>query len=179
MDDADKNARAREALSPFLAAALRARGPAELAAGDDVVSIDVRATDVRRALGVYEKDLHGERLVEWIAEGRAARARHGHSERTASVFVLEVEPANGDAAASFQCADLDEVRARVDAAAATSVEAMRDFLGAEEAAPEELAAQLGRQAFRRLASQVQSQQGTARFDLPDRPWLRLSVADGS
>jgi hypothetical protein len=178
MDQDDKTGRAREALSPFLAAALRARAPAEISSGEDVVPIEVHAADIRRALAVYEKDLGGDRLVAWIAEGRAARARQGQAEEPTTAFILEVAPANGGAPAAYQCADLEEVRGRVEAAAAASADAMRDFLGAEAAAPEELAARLGRQAFRRLASQIKSQSGPARFDLPDRPWLRLSVADG-
>jgi hypothetical protein len=178
MADEDTTGRAREALAPFLAAALRARAPAELSAGKDVVGIEVSAADIRRALKIYEKDLHGDRLVDWINEGRAARARDEEEEPESIAFVLEVAPANGGAPASYECADLDQVRERVEAAAATSAEAMRDFLGADSATPEELATQLGRQAFRRLASQIKSQQGPARFDLPDRPWLRLSVAGG-
>jgi hypothetical protein len=178
MDDDDTTGRARDALAPFLAAALRARAPADLSAGEDVVGIAVSAADIRRALTIYEKDLHGDRLVDWIAEGTAARARGEETKPASTAFVLEIAPANGGAPASYECADLDEVRERVEAAAATSAEAMRDFLGAESAAPEELAAQLGRQAFRRLATQIKSHKGPARFDLPDRPWLRLSVAGG-
>jgi hypothetical protein len=177
MDDDDKTGRAREALSPFLAAALRARSPAELSSAEDRVSIDVAAADVRRALTIYEKDLAGDRLVDWIAAGRAARASHAaaedHVARTA--FRLEIAPPNGGAPESYDCATLDEVRERVDAAAASSVEAMRAFLGADTAPPEQLAAQLGRQAFRRLTSQIETQEGPVRFDLPDRPWLRLEV----
>jgi hypothetical protein len=180
MADEDQiHERTRDALAPFLAAALRARGPAELSAGspDDIFSIDVRVGDIRRALVIYENDLAGDRLVDWIAEGRAARTRENRDHGGATAFVLEVAPPNGGAPTSFECADLDQVRDRVDEAAAESVEAMREFLGAD-ASPAELQAQLGRQAFRRLTSQVSSNPGeAARFDLPDRPWLRLSVSD--
>jgi hypothetical protein len=176
----DDKLRAREALSPFLAAALRARPPAELSAAgpDETVAIDVHVGDVRRALAIYEKDLEGDRLVEWIAGGRAARTREGRAEEAGKAFVLEVAPANGGHPISYRCADLEEVRARVEEAAAASAAVMSDFLGAEGAASGEVEAQLGRQAFRRLTSQVSGNPSEpARFDLPERPWLRLTVAD--
>jgi hypothetical protein len=181
MPDDDKT-RAREALSPFLAAALRASTPAELSAGsvDARVPIDVRVGDIRRALAIYENDLDGDRLVEWIAEGRAARSRAGRPEEAAQTFALEVASANGGPPTSYRCADLDEVRVRIEEAAAASVAAMSEFLGDEGAAPGELEAQLGRQAFRRLTNQLSANPAEpARFDLPDRPWLRLSVAESS
>lgn len=180
-DDDRIHERSREALSPFLAAALRARGPAELAAGsaEDVVSVEVRVGDIRRALVIYESDLAGARLADWIAEGRAARTREGLAQRTGNAFVLEVAPPNGGPPSSYECSDLDQVRDRIEEAAGASLEAMREFLGAEAAPSAELQAQLGRQAFRRLTSQLESHPDQpARFDLPDRPWLRLSVSEG-
>jgi hypothetical protein len=178
MADDETTGRALEALSPFLAAALRARGPAEIAAGSksETMSVEVRIADVRRALSIYEKDLGGDQLVEWISDGRAARSRSA-PENGAAGYMLEVAPANGGAPESYECADLDQVRDRVEAAAAASADAMRELLGDADASPEELAAQLGRQAFRRLASQIRSQPGPARFDLPDRPWLRLTPVE--
>jgi hypothetical protein len=176
MADDDKIVRARDALSPFLAAALRARGPAELASQDGPLGLDVDAADIRRALAIYENELGGDRLVDWIAAGRAARAREGAgSEPARTSYRLEVASANGGDPMAYECDDLDAVRERVEAAAAASVESMREFLGADTASPEQLAAQLGRQAFRRLSSQLETHAGPARFDLPDRPWLRLEV----
>jgi len=178
----DDKTRAREALSPFLAAALRARTPAELAAAgpDETVALDVHVGEIRRALAIYEKDLEGDRLVDWIAEGRSARTREGRVEETGHGFVLEVAPANGGHPISYRCADLDEVRRRVEEAAAASAAAMSDFLGSEGAVPGEVEAQLGRQAFRRLTSQVSGNPTEpARFDLPDRPWLRLTLAESA
>jgi hypothetical protein len=175
MADDDKTVRARDALSPFLAAALRARGPAELASQDGPLSIDVDAADIRRALAIYENELAGDRLVDWIDAGRAARAREStHFDPARTAYRLEIAPANGGVPMAYECADLDVVRERVEAAAAASVESMREFLGAT-APPEQLAAQLARQAFRRLSSHIESHPGPARFDLPDRPWLRLEV----
>ena len=179
MADDETTGRALDALSPFLAAALRARGPADIASASagETMSLDVSIADVRRALSIYENDLGGDRLVEWISDGRVSRAAAVVQDDSRG-FVLEVAPANGDAPESYECADLDQVRERVEAAAAASANAMRDFLGAADAPAEELAAQLGRLAFRRLASQIRSKPGPARFDLPDRPWLRLSATAG-
>jgi hypothetical protein len=176
MADDDKTVRARDALSPFLAAALRAREPAELSSEDGPLSLDVDTADIRRALAIYENELGGDRLDDWIAAGQAARAREGAPPEAArTAYRLEVAAANGGDPLAYECDDLDAVRERVEAAAAASVESMRAFLGADTAPPEQLATQLGRQAFRRLSSQITSNAGPARFDLPDRPWLRLEV----
>jgi hypothetical protein len=176
MADDDKTVRARDALSPFLAAALRARGPAELASQDGPLSLDVDAADIRRALATYENELGGDRLDDWIAAGQAARAarERAREEPARTGYRLEIAAANGGDPLAYDCADLEAVRERVEAAAAASVDSMRQFLGAD-VSREQLAAQLGHQAFRRLSSHLETHPGPARFDLPDRPWLRLEV----
>lgn len=173
--------RAREALGTFLAAALHSTAPEELAAmpGAEAVSIELPAAAVRRALLVYEEELAGSEVSSWIERGRIDREAAGSAIDHApmSRYQLEVVDAGTGVPTVYGCRDLEEVRECISAAALGAVDAVESALGLE-ARPEaarDLAATLGRQAYRRMAAELLEAPGAeASFELPDRPWLRLA-----
>lgn len=161
--------RVRDALGPFVDAALRSPGREALRTlpAEEAVRLDVPAWAVWQALNLFEEELAhravSNRWIEQVEDG--------------AVYRLEIAGDGESPPTVFFCRDLDEVRELITASAQGSVGAVESALGFEPGAKPagDLAAMLGRQAFRRLVGDLREWPGTeATFDLPDRPWLRLA-----